>query len=107
MYKFKMPCPGLFIGAINHRTIKDSNENATGEITTVRLEYRGGFVQVEVDRAFAEKLIPDSEGTAIIEMTPCMSGQAISTKKGDFAFIKSGFDNFNLVGWEPKDGVKK
>ena len=107
MYKFKMSCPGLFIGKMTHRPIKDGIGAQIGERTFIDLEYRGGFVQVEVDKGFAEKLIPDSEGTATIELIPSMSGKSVTTAKGNFAFIETGFSDAVLTGFEPTNAKVK
>jgi len=106
MKKFVLPCPGMFIGKVEHRPVKDSSGAIVGETTYVTLEYRGGWVKVEIDRAYAEQLKPDTEGTALIEMQPCMSGKTLTTAKGQFAIIDSGFDSFKLVAFEPV-GAKK
>lgn len=101
MRKFILEMEGMYVGEKQERQIKNANKEVVGVKHYVKLEYIGGFVLIEVDPGFAETLKIGSVGMASVQMEPSMSGRSVSSDKGNFAFIDTGFDNFKLVGFEP------
>jgi hypothetical protein len=96
--------PDMHIGEISTRDIKNSNKDVIGQKTYVKLEYIGGYVQLEVDKGYADaNLKAGMIGEAAVSMEPAMSGKTISLKDGNqFGIVDTGFDNFKLVGFTPK-----
>ena len=99
MRKFLLPMPDMYIGEIEEWPIRNANKEIIGSRTVIKLEYRGGFVKVDVDKAFADTLKTDMQGTATVQMEPAMSG---ATTKNGFGYIQTGFEGFKLIGFEPK-----
>ena len=108
MRRFLLPMDKMVIGEISTRDRKNVNKEVIGQTTYVQLDYMGGNVVVEVDPGYAEaNLKIGSEGTATVQMEPCMSAKNIQTKDGrEFNIIATGFENFKLVGFQP-DGNRK
>lgn len=107
MRKFLLPMEKIVIGDITVREKKNADKVVIGSTTYVQLYYMGGNVVVEVDPGYAEKLIVGSEGTATVQMEPCMSAKNIQMKDGrEFNIIDTGFENFKLAGFQP-DATRK
>lgn len=107
MRKFLLPMEKMVLGEITTRDRKNANKEIIGQTTYVQLDYMGGNVVVEVDPGYAESLKVGTEGTATVQMEPCMSAKNIQTKDGrEFNIIATGFENFKLVGFQP-DATRK
>lgn len=104
MKRFILPMPDMHIGEITTRDVKNSNKEVIGQKILVKLEYIGGYVQLEVDSGYAQaNLKAGMIGEASVSMEPAMSGKTINLKDGNqFGIVDTGFDNFKLVGFTPK-----
>ena len=54
MKTFILPMPDMYIGEMQERQIKNANKEVTGMKMYVKLEYLGGYVNLEVDKGYAE-----------------------------------------------------
>ncbi len=100
---FRMEMPDVYVGDVRSQKRKNSSGEVIGERHFVRLEFIGGYVEVEIDAMLLDELPSAGQSvTAVIEMEPNMSGRHISTASGgDFAVVDTGFSNFRYVGFQP------
>ncbi len=102
MRKFTLEMSEVQIVEIETRAIKNANKEQIGERLLAHIGYMGGYVKVDVDKAYAEELKRGITGVCVISMEPNMDVKKVQNKAGqEFNFIDTGFTNFKLIGFTP------